>query len=208
MSARSASSAKSATSAGPGALGDNTGRSRRSLAGSVLDAALYAPLGVVAAISKGLPELAEDGRALLQQRIVNARTTGELVTTIARRRIEEIVAERSAELLGRKVSNVGCAAPQNAQAAEPQEASESPEASESADVSGSPATSAEARPNAGELAIAGYDSLAASQIIGRLHGLNDQDMARIEHYERLNRGRRTVLLKIAQLRHGAGGDHS
>jgi len=58
-------------------------------------------------------------------------------------------------------------------------------------------------PTAGEggadLAIPGYDSLAASQVIPRLAGLSDEESADIARYESSHRGRKTVLGKISQL---------
>lgn len=50
-----------------------------------------------------------------------------------------------------------------------------------------------------ELAIDGYDDLAARQIVDRLGDLDASDLLRIEVYEREHRGRSTVLGKIAML---------
>jgi outer membrane biosynthesis protein TonB len=54
-------------------------------------------------------------------------------------------------------------------------------------------------PLSGELAIAGYDTLAASQIIDRLDTLNPAELDAIGRYETANRGRRTILGKLSQL---------
>lgn len=50
-----------------------------------------------------------------------------------------------------------------------------------------------------ELPIAGYDDLAARQVVDRLAALDRADLARIEVYEREHRNRSTVLGKISQL---------
>jgi hypothetical protein len=50
-----------------------------------------------------------------------------------------------------------------------------------------------------ELAIAGYDDLAARQVVDRLSGLDRADLARVETYEREHRNRSTVLGKISML---------
>ena len=55
-------------------------------------------------------------------------------------------------------------------------------------------------PVAGELAIEGYDHLAARQVVDRLEGLTDVELDAVERYESTHRRRRTVLGKIDQLR--------
>jgi hypothetical protein len=52
---------------------------------------------------------------------------------------------------------------------------------------------------AADLAIAGYEDLAASHIVARLDGLGPDDLAAIRRFELAHRGRRTVVGKIDQL---------
>ena len=54
-------------------------------------------------------------------------------------------------------------------------------------------------PSADELAIPGYDSLSASQVVQRLAGLSGQELVAVAAYERAHRGRRTILNRIDQL---------
>jgi hypothetical protein len=49
------------------------------------------------------------------------------------------------------------------------------------------------------LGIPDYDSLSASQVVPRLAGLSQDELEAVRAYETANRGRRTVLSKIAQL---------
>jgi hypothetical protein len=51
-----------------------------------------------------------------------------------------------------------------------------------------------------DLALPDYDHLPASQIVAMLDDLISDERDDIEHYERANRGRRTVLGKLDQLR--------
>jgi hypothetical protein len=51
-----------------------------------------------------------------------------------------------------------------------------------------------------ELALPDYDHLPASQIVAMLSDLDADERDQIEGYERVNRNRRTVLGKLAQLR--------
>lgn len=52
---------------------------------------------------------------------------------------------------------------------------------------------------AADLSIADYDSLAASQVIPRLPGLDADELAAVGRYETANRHRKTILGKIAQI---------
>jgi hypothetical protein len=51
-----------------------------------------------------------------------------------------------------------------------------------------------------DLPIAGYDSLSASQVVGRLAALTVDELDAVESYETAHRSRRTILAKVAQLR--------
>jgi hypothetical protein len=55
-------------------------------------------------------------------------------------------------------------------------------------------------PDAAGLPIPGYDTLSASQVVQRLPGLSAEGLDAIEAYERAGRARKTVLLRVAQLR--------
>jgi hypothetical protein len=54
-------------------------------------------------------------------------------------------------------------------------------------------------PAADELAIPDYDNLSASQVIPRLGGLATDELEAVRRYEAAERGRKTILGKIAQL---------
>ena len=52
----------------------------------------------------------------------------------------------------------------------------------------------------GDLAIARYDTLTADEIISRLAGLSQIDLAKVDAYERRNQDRSTILARIDTLR--------
>lgn len=54
-------------------------------------------------------------------------------------------------------------------------------------------------PDPASLAIPGYDSLSASQVVPRLEGLTSDELETVRSYEQATRGRKTILSKIAQL---------
>jgi len=52
----------------------------------------------------------------------------------------------------------------------------------------------------GDLAIARYDALTADEIVGKLTGLSQIDLAKVDAYERKNQDRGTILSRIDSLR--------
>ena len=52
---------------------------------------------------------------------------------------------------------------------------------------------------AASLAIPDYDGLSASQVVNRLAGLSAPELKSVQRYEAANRGRKTILSKVAQL---------
>lgn len=66
-------------------------------------------------------------------------------------------------------------------------------------VVAAPTPSARSSAAAADLAIADYDSLAASQVIPRLAGLETGELDAVRRYEAAHRGRKTILGKVAQL---------
>lgn len=57
-------------------------------------------------------------------------------------------------------------------------------------------------PEAADLAIPDYDSLAASQVVPRLRALATDELEAVRAYEAAGRGRKTILNRIAQLQAG------
>jgi hypothetical protein len=53
--------------------------------------------------------------------------------------------------------------------------------------------------SASELAIPDYDGLSASHVVNRLGGLSAAELEAVRRYEAANRGRKTILSKVAQL---------
>jgi hypothetical protein len=63
-------------------------------------------------------------------------------------------------------------------------------------------------PDVGSLAIPGYDTLSASQVVQRLAGLAKDELEAVRVYEESSRGRKTILHKVDQLTAGANGSSS
>jgi hypothetical protein len=155
----------------------------------LVEAALFAPLGIAAMVREELPKLVERGH----QEATMAKAMGQFAVTMGRTELEKRlkqVAERPAQT---RPAPAPAAKPAPAPApATPPPAPPAPVA----ESNGSPVTVHDAQ----SLAIPGYDSLSASQVVERLAGLNAEELEAVASYESAGRGRRTILNRVAQLR--------
>jgi hypothetical protein len=144
----------------------------------VLDYVFYAPLGALFHAAEELPGLLDEGRGRFESRLNTARATGRFAVAAARHRLDSFLGS----------------APAPTETSEARTSPDEPEPGsrsrlEDVDVF--------------DLAIPGYDSLAASQVVARLAGLSPEERAAVKRYELATRARRTVLGRIAQLDDGA-----
>lgn len=133
-----------------------------------LDVFVYVPVGLAVSAKELLPQLAQRGRARLENRVATARVVGQFAVQQARQRY-----------------GPGSAPPPAASRQPPP-----PPPAHRPTTSG---------PDAADLAIPGYDSLAASQVLPRLEGLAPAELEAVRAYEAEHRGRKTILGRIDQL---------
>ena len=160
---------------------------RKSPIEQALDLFFYAPLGFVLNAQEVVPQLIEKGH----QQVVMARMFGkfaiesEAPKQIAQlqKQVQKVTEQFTARTAPAKPSGNGPAA------------ATKPAPQTSAPVVSSPAHG----PGAAELAITDYDSLSASQVVPRLESLTTDELELVRQYELANRGRKTILNKIAQL---------
>ncbi|MBW3668847.1 MAG: hypothetical protein KY443_06500 [Actinobacteria bacterium] len=177
-----------------------------------LDVFVYAPLGLALSARQELPRLAERGRAQADAQVTIARMVGKFAVTMGRREAEKAVkevGERLEEVLGDFLGGRSAPTPPPPR---PGRARSEPEAARAqADTSRRSAQAARAAseaasnghgPSADGLAIPGYDSLAASQVVQRLAGLSSEELEAVREYEAATRGRKTILNRVAQLQAG------
>lgn len=151
--------------------------------GRVLDACVFAPVGVVLSIKEDLPGLIDKGRGRVEQEISNAHLAGEYLVG----RIQRRLSARLGDLLH----------------------SSGDAAQESTDEPGPPSHVAAAplprpAPDAADAAtlgaaLADYDTLSASQVVRRLEGLGPEELRAVQRYEAATRNRRTILNRAGQL---------
>jgi hypothetical protein len=136
----------------------------------VLDAFVYVPVGLAVSAREALPELAARGR----ERVAAARIIGQFT-------VQQGQAEGS-RLVDRLQHTQRVGDPATAPPA--------------AGPRSRPATSG---PASAGLAIPGYDSLSASQVLPRLDGLEPAELEAVRSYESAHRARKTILARIVQL---------
>jgi hypothetical protein len=168
---------------------------RQEPAEQLLDLLVYAPLGLLMEARDLVPKLADKGRQRMGGQVTVARMIGELAVRQGQRRAEQVV-NRLREQQGRGATArpsapTGPAAPANGQDAPP---------SAAATPSSAASPAAGAPPEASSLAIPGYDTLSASQVVPRLEGLSAEELGAIQAYEEATRARKTILTRIDQLR--------
>lgn len=151
-----------------------------------LDLLVYLPVGLAVSARQLLPALARQGRERLGTQLTQARVVGQFSVEQGRLRASTAFNRARAQGVERleRLSGSEPVLPPPPQPARP--------------TSG--ATRRATRGPAGaELAIPGYDSLAASQVLPRLEGLAPDELEAVRAYEAAHRGRKTILGRIDQL---------
>jgi len=155
----------------------------------LLELLVYAPVGIALAARDDLPRMVDKGRERVGSQILLARMVGRVAVTHGARQAGRWVDQAfGAMVAGRP------AAPAERNGSGPT----APRARPPAPAPDSPRLRPDG-PAVEELAIPGYDSLAAPQVVQRLGGLSPAERDAVRRYEESHRGRRTILSKIAQL---------
>jgi hypothetical protein len=184
----------------------------------VLDLVFYAPLGLAVRAAEEVPKLAAQGRERMRLQAPVARMVGKMAVAQGRRQVQDILDRRPTDRPAEPPVGSNGAAATSASAGRdvpirdlgPDEdllPVPAPETAPAADCpvdlvppAGAASASTGDTPSAADLPIPGYDSLSASQVVQRLPGLSHEELERVRAYEQAGRGRKTVLLRVAQLR--------
>jgi len=165
----------------------------RPVVSRVADAVVYAPLGLALEGRRLLPDLADRGRRQVQF----TRVVGRYAVKRGEARVSQSWDDAQGLLMG--LLNIAGFRPQDddPEAGDPTAEPDAPAASDGADLRVVPDPAP--RADGSDLAIPGYDSLSAFQVMPRLEGLGADELEAVRAYERDSRGRQTILNKIAQL---------
>jgi hypothetical protein len=166
---------------------------RQDPAEQLLDLLVYAPLGLLMEARDLVPKLAEKGRQRMGGQVTVARMIGEMAVRQGQRRAEKVVQRLREQQAGSTASRADAGAtPTNGHGASGANATPT--------ATSTPTSAASATPDVGSLAIPGYDTLSASQVVPRLEGLSAAELEAVRAYEEGTRARKTVLTRIDQLR--------
>jgi hypothetical protein len=165
-----------------------------------LDLVFYGPVGLAITAREELPKLVEKGRERVNSQVTMARVIGEFVVNQGQQEAAKVVKQVADTLIGLGIVPPGPSA--RPPATLPARTSTPSDDAMANAVSGNGKTVSDpVSPPASSdhLAIPGYDSLSASQVVQRLDGLSNDELEAVRAYESATRGRRTILSKIAQL---------
>jgi hypothetical protein len=160
---------------------------------------VYAPIGLLFDGATLLPQLVEKGK----NQVTMARMIGKFAVDQGRSEATKAASRLSdqaagvLDFLGDSVT--GVPAPISG-GGRPTPARPTPERAPNGAVHAAPAPPVPGPAIAAtSLAIPDYDGLSASQVVNRLGGLSAAELASVQRYEAANRGRKTILSKVAQL---------
>lgn len=185
----------------------------QSLSERFLDLFVYLPTGLALAVADELPRLAERGRDRLGVQVNSARAVGHFAVKTGTKEIKKRsgARTRSGETTGRTPSATPpprTPAPPGGPprlrtipfpVEDPAPRQEPPApAPTAADTTAAAGIDAHV-PEVASLAIPGFDSLSASQVVQRLDGLSRSELVAVRAYEACMRGRRTILSRVDQL---------
>jgi hypothetical protein len=171
-----------------------------------LDVFVYLPVGFVFELPRSIPRFIDRGRKQVDQACAIGLEALHLGNRTSSDRVNRVREQTAATLRG-----LGVAPPLGD---EPVERRAAPTLSVVSDATTTvaarsgpptgtngpaPSVASGPAPDPGTLAIPGYDSLSASQVVPRLEGLTTEELETVRTYEQATRGRKTILSKIAQL---------
>lgn len=172
-----------------------------------IEVLVLAPIGFAATLKDMTPTmmamLVNRGRTEVehrQQQLQTVKSTGEVAIAFGVPMLREKLNQRIDAL--RPKATAPEAAGESGASATPGSSSEPLNGATVAAANGAAATNGAvvtSGPRSEDLAIPGYDSLSASQVVERLSGLGPDDLTLIREYELAHRNRRTIIGKIEQL---------
>lgn len=161
----------------------------------ILDLVVYGPAGLALVAAEEFPRLVDKGRHRIEGQVRTARFVGQAAVQMGRRQLGQLAPQRMPKP----------PVPPSPPPASTPAASGAPDHAvvfHDAPATGSPTTAPAAGNGHGALAalaIPGYDSLSASQVVQRLAGLSHGELIEVREHEQSHRHRRTILNRVEQL---------
>ena len=186
------------------------GGSTENLTEAALDLLLFAPLGLALSARDAVAGLAEKGRARVGPQLTLVRSVGEIAVRQGSREAERLLRPFVEQAMSQACRALGDRMPVWTKPVRPTETApsatiitpEAPDRAEAPPVGEDHLWTPDEGPeplDSSHLAVPGYDTLSASQVIARLEGLTPEELRDVAAHERAGRGRRTILNRIDQL---------
>ncbi len=162
---------------------------------------VFAPVGAALTVAEDLPGVISKGRERVEGQIRNAKFIGQFVVTQG----QQDLAQRIGKLFhgsgaSHGAGDAGSSGDPGDSAAPAEESTPAP----------TPTPAPGPKPAADpadaalvEVALAGYDTLSASQVVRRLESLSPDELRAVHRHEASHRNRRTILHRTNQLLGGA-----
>jgi hypothetical protein len=189
---------------------------RQPLSERFLDLFVFLPTGLAVTVAEELPRLAERGRDRLGVQVNSARAVGHLAVKAGHKELKK--RSEGLKRSGDAPTGTGADTPKAGGATPtppagpprlrtipypPDPTVPGPTAHPLSTVTTptpAPAPTVDAHvPDVASLAIPGFDTLSASQVVQRLDGLTRSELVAVRTYETSSRGRRTILSRVDQL---------
>lgn len=186
----------------------------------LLDLFVFVPAGLALTVADELPRLADKGRHRVQGQVHTARLVGQFAVQMGRAELGKRLPLRPPVRRpsdGATVSSPAAPTPWAGRATTSHTAPATDAPLNGAERHpaprtgrGAPASNGRQGPAAGgdvagDLAIPGYDTLSASQVVQRLAGLAHGELEAVRRHELSHRHRRTILNRVDQLLSGGTG---
>jgi hypothetical protein len=172
----------------------------RSPAERLLDLVVYGPAGLALTAVEEFPRLVDKGRHHLDGQVRTARLVGQVAVQMGRRQLGQI----TSQWMSRAPTPVPQAPRPGAGRSHEPPAPPPPSRVEPEVSTDAPAANGHGSLRA--LAIPGYDSLSASQVVQRLAGLSQAELIDVRTHEQSHRHRRTILNRVEQLLAGVDAE--
>lgn len=183
--------------------GAGSGSGDRTSLERAVELLVYAPLGLVFMAKEELPRLIAKGRQGAGGQMGMARVVGQFAVHQGQREAGKFLRQASERLarLGLVPDPAHKPAPTTGPPSAPAGEAPSGPGPAPAGANGASRTrpAAKGTPDPASLAIPGYDSLSAPQVVQRLDGLSAPELESVRAYEAATRGRKTILGRITQL---------
>jgi len=163
-----------------------------------VDLFVYAPIGLLFEGASLLPQLVEKGK----NQVSMARMIGKFAVDQGRTEATKAAGklqDQAAGVLDFISESVTPMPSDDGASAAPAPPAAARKPTPAAKVAQSASKAAARVVSAASLAIPDYDGLSASQVVNRLAGLSAAELRSVQLYEAANRGRKTILSKVAQL---------